>query len=71
MIDNLRRPTVPHIEVDDHVYEQLAAYARRWRQTEGEALATLIRLYVQPVHTVTPPPAPTGDDPGSPVGARP
>jgi hypothetical protein len=62
---------VPHIEVDDDVYEQLTAYAQRWRQTEAEAVATLIRLYVQPVHTVAPPPAQTGDGTGGPPGVRP
>jgi hypothetical protein len=62
MIDNLRRPTVRHIDVDDDVYEQLTAYARLWQQTEGEALATLLRLYVQPVHTVAPPPAQANAD---------
>ncbi len=62
---------MPHIEVDDDVYEQLTAYARLWRQTPGEAVATLLRLYVQPVHTATPPPHTAGHTAGSQKQARP
>ncbi len=60
---------MPHIEVDDDVYEQLTALARRWRLTHGQAVTMLIRLYVQPFahHPLT---LRTGRRAGSP-GARP
>jgi len=46
---------VPYIEVTDEAHDLVTGYARLWNQTEGEAIDTLIRLYVQPVHTATAP----------------
>jgi hypothetical protein len=53
---------VPDIQVTDEVYERITAYAHRWGQTEGQVVDTLVRLFVEPVHTVAPPPAPTAAD---------
>jgi negative regulator of replication initiation len=55
---------MPIIEVDDEVYDHIARYARLWGQSMGEAVATLIRLLVQPDHTVAGPCGPTCDGTG-------
>lgn len=46
---------MPYIEVTDEAYDLVTCYARLWNQTESEAVDTLIRLYLQPVHTADPP----------------
>jgi hypothetical protein len=49
---------MPFIEVSDKADAALTKYATRWNQTRDEVVATLIRLYTQPEHTVA---APCGD----------
>ena len=49
---------MPDIQVTDEVYERITGYAHRWGQTEGQVVDTLVRLFVEPVHTVALPPAP-------------
>lgn len=46
---------VPYIEVTNEAYELVTRYARLWKQTESEAIDTLIRLYLQPEHTAATP----------------
>ncbi len=55
---------MPIIEVDDEVYDHVARHARLWGQGMGEAVATLIRLRLQPEHTVARPGGPTCDGAG-------
>jgi negative regulator of replication initiation len=51
---------MPIIEVDDEVYDHVARHARLWGQSMGQAVGTLIRLCVQPEHTVARPSGPGG-----------
>jgi len=46
---------VPYIEATDEAYDLVTGYARLWNQTESDAIDTLIRLYLQPVHTAAAP----------------